>query len=34
MKIGHGDWSPNHANLGGEWNAALTGKDFAVWERK
>uniref|UniRef100_A0A061QGW0 alpha-amylase n=1 Tax=Tetraselmis sp. GSL018 TaxID=582737 RepID=A0A061QGW0_9CHLO len=34
MKIGHGDWSPNHANLGGEWNAAVTGKDFAVWERK
>lgn len=32
MKIGHGDWSPNQAKIGGhKWKSASQGKNYSVW---
>ncbi|CAG9465866.1 unnamed protein product [Pedinophyceae sp. YPF-701] len=34
VKIGHGSWSPNAAEVkGGPWSVACSGHNFAVWER-
>jgi len=34
MKIGPGDWSPNHNNVPGKWKSVCTGRNFAVWVKE
>lgn len=34
MKMGHGDWSPNHSQLGGTWKSTASGPNFCVWEKQ
>jgi alpha-amylase len=35
MKLGPGDWSPNHTNVGNtKWKLRASGDGWAVWENE